>query len=388
MVSCFLRYQKQLPVGIFENKTMNKKIVYSVLSCLFLIIACSDDDTPSNPSSSDNFDRASLLVNWADNIIIPSYTALGASLVTLESVAQTFISNPTNQNLDAIRASWFDAYKAFQKVSMFEIGKAEAINYRNRLNVYPCNTDEIEGLVVSGSWDFNLPSTIDAQGFPAIDYMIFGLGSDQEIVDFFSIHENAQHYKQYLLDLVNTMQTLTNDVVADWQNGYRQTYVANTSSSATGAVDQTVNAFLFYYEKALRAGKVGIPAGVFNGTPLPQNVESLYKEDISKVLLQEALTTVKNFFNGSGTGAGLQTYLDELNVKKNGTKLSTLINNQFDAAAAEIETLNPNFVIQITTDNIKMLEAYDQLQRNVVLLKVDMLQALNIDIDYVDADGD
>jgi predicted lipoprotein len=367
---------------------MKKFIGYTLVCCLILITACGDDDNADAITPSDNFDRASLLVNWADNIIIPSYTALGASLVTLESVAQTFISNPTNQNLDAIRASWFDAYKAFQKVSMFEIGKAEAINYRNRLNVYPCNTDEIEGLVVSGSWDFNLPSTIDAQGFPAIDYMIFGLGSDQEIIDFFSIHENAQYYKQYLLDLVNTMQTLTSDVLADWENGYRQTYVANTSSSATGAVDQTVNAFLFYYEKALRAGKVGIPAGVFNGTPLPQNVESLYKEDISKVLLQEALTTVKNFFNGSGTGAGLQTYLDELNVKKNGTKLSTLINNQFDAAAAEIETLNPNFVIQITTDNIKMLEAYDQLQRNVVLLKVDMLQALNIDIDYVDADGD
>ena len=35
-----------------------------------------------------------------------------------------------------------------------------------------------------------------------------------------------------------------------------------------------------------------------------------------------------------------------------------------------------------------MLEAYDELQRAVVLLKVDMIQAMNISIDYVDADGD
>jgi hypothetical protein len=35
-----------------------------------------------------------------------------------------------------------------------------------------------------------------------------------------------------------------------------------------------------------------------------------------------------------------------------------------------------------------MLSAYDALQRNVVFMKVDMLQALNINVDYVDADGD
>jgi len=35
-----------------------------------------------------------------------------------------------------------------------------------------------------------------------------------------------------------------------------------------------------------------------------------------------------------------------------------------------------------------MLSTYDGLQKNVVLLKVDMLQALNINVDFVDADGD
>ena len=35
-----------------------------------------------------------------------------------------------------------------------------------------------------------------------------------------------------------------------------------------------------------------------------------------------------------------------------------------------------------------MLEAYDKIQAAVVLMKVDMLQALNINVDYVDADGD
>ena len=39
-------------------------------------------------------------------------------------------------------------------------------------------------------------------------------------------------------------------------------------------------------------------------------------------------------------------------------------------------------------DNTLMLQTYDVLQDNVVYLKVDMLQALDIRVDYVDADGD
>ena len=35
-----------------------------------------------------------------------------------------------------------------------------------------------------------------------------------------------------------------------------------------------------------------------------------------------------------------------------------------------------------------MTEAYDALQLVVVSIKVDMLQAFNVSVDYVDADGD
>ena len=43
---------------------------------------------------------------------------------------------------------------------------------------------------------------------------------------------------------------------------------------------------------------------------------------------------------------------------------------------------------QVEKDNTKMLEAYDELQKAVILLKVDMMQALSISVDYVDSDGD
>jgi hypothetical protein len=73
---------------------------------------------------------------------------------------------------------------------------------------------------------------------------------------------------------------------------------------------------------------------------------------------------------------------------KNGSDLSSLINAQFESARTKVNGLQANFVNQIESDNSKMLETYDELQRNVILMKVDMLQSLSIDINYVDADGD
>ena len=35
-----------------------------------------------------------------------------------------------------------------------------------------------------------------------------------------------------------------------------------------------------------------------------------------------------------------------------------------------------------------MILSFDELQKNVVYFKLDMMQALNITVDYVDADGD
>jgi len=369
--------------------------LWSLIIFGLLIVACSKDTgNETVPPPNISFDRGAMLVNWADNIIVPSYTSFKTEAESLNTAATIFANDPTETNLHSLRASWAASYISFQKVSMFEIGKAEEVRYRNRLNVYPSNTQKIQNFIATGTYDLALPSTIDAQGFPAIDYLINGLaGTDSEIVSFYSTNSNAQAYKTYLNTLTGTILLLTTTVLDDWNASFRDVFVANTSSSATGSVDKLTNAYIFYFEKSLRAGKVGIPAGVFSQQPLPQNVEALYKKDFSKQLLLTAVKASQDFFNGkyfnnNTTGESFSTYLDFLNSIKNGEDLSSLINAQFNAAEAQANELNNNFALQIETDNTKMLGTYDELQRNVILLKVDMLQALSINVDYVDADGD
>lgn len=357
------------------------------------ITACSSDS--DNPEETDDtFDRGAMLANWADNIIIPAYTSFNSKVIEMETATIAFNQAPTVENLQSLRMVWKEAYISFQSVSMFEIGKAEELRFRNRLNVYPANVAQIEDFIATGNYDFALPSTIDKQGFPAMDYMLNGLAeTDVEIVTFYTSNPNSEGYKNYLLDLSQAITSLTNEVLTSWTGGYRDTFVANTSSSASGAVDKLTNDYIFYFEKALRAGKVGIPAGVFSNETLPENVEAFYKKDLSKELLLKAMNASVDFFNGksftgNSTGPSFKTYLIYLNTIKNGENLSALINNQFTVAKNKANELNANFAQQVETDNGKMLATYDELQRIVILLKVDMVQALDVTIDYVDADGD
>ncbi len=372
---------------------MIKKGLFLLLMGM-IVFACSEDESTNPDESDDAFDRKAMLVNWADNIIVPSYTAFNTEAKNLETVINNFTENPSVETLQQTRLTWRESYLTFQHVSMFEIGRAEALNYRNRVNVYPTNTSEVDNLIAEGNYDLSLPSTIDAQGFPAIDYMLNGLAvTNEEIVAFYTTNGNAQNYKDYLNTLAETISTLTETVLNDWNNGYRDTFVDNTSSSASGSVDKLANDYVFYYEKALRAGKVGIPAGVFSNEPLPEKVEAFYKEDISKQLAIEALQATQNFFEGkhfnSATkGESFKTYLAYLNTIKNGENLGNLITAQFETAKTNLQGLNDNFSLQIENDNTKMLNTYNELQRNVILMKVDMLQAMDISVDYVDADGD
>lgn len=368
------------------------KKLTALLFTVLIVWGCTGNG-PSGPDP-DDFDREAILVNWADNIIVPALTHFSETTDQLHTSAQEFASNPTEQNLVKLRTSWENAYLAFQHVSMFEMGEAMQLRFRDNLNIYPSDTSNINENITEGGYNLELPSQNSSQGFPALDYLLNGLGeNDAEILASYTTDSNAENYRVYLTDLTERADNLANQVLENWTNGYRDEFVSNSGNGANSSLDMMVNDYIYYYEKHLRAGKIGIPAGVFSGSPLSSHVEAYYSEGLSKALFNEALTASINFFNGTHfdaevNGQSLDDYLDYLNTMKDGADLTMLINDQFQTAQSRAENLDPDFAAQVETDNSLMLSTYDELQRNVVNMKVDMLQALSINVDYVDADGD
>ncbi len=106
-----------------------------------------------------------------------------------------------------------------------------------------------------------------------------------------------------------------------------------------------------------------------------------------------SLEAHRSFFAGEGykaqyAGSSLNAYLDYLGTEYNGERLSVTILDQFEVVRQSALDLPESFAYGVQHDHIIMLSTYDELQKNVIFMKVDMLQALNIKVDYVDADGD
>lgn len=360
-----------------------------LLSIVFFLSSCGNDDE-GKKENKDDFNRSELLENWADNIIIPGYEAYISSLDQLVESKDVFIQNGQLDNLNQLRASYLSAYKKWQHVAMFEIGRAETITLTNYTNAFPTDEVLIENNLSSESYNLALPSNIAAQGFPALDYLLYGLGnSEGEVLT--KLKESR--YSNYLSDVIQRLHTLSSSVLNDWKTGYRATFLNANGSSGTASVDKLVNDFLFYYEKHLRAGKIGIPAGVFSGSTIAEKVEAPYSEEYSKELFLEGFHAMVDFFkgtsyDGNSTGVSLNDYISHVS-KNNGTSdVSGEILAQWMEVDKAADKLSASLKDQVSTDNIKMLQTYDELQKVVALLKVDMLQALNIQVDYVDADDD
>ena len=374
----------------YKFESMFKKI-FLLFFISFILTNCSDSgddiDDNKNPIS---YDRSKMLIHWADKIIIPAHTAFKETLTNLDNSTTTFVASPNQTNLDDLRSKWLLSYKSWQHIEMFDIGKAEEIYFKSKMNVYPIDKSWLDNNIEKGSYDLESPNNYSSQGFPALDYMLYGIALDD--VSILNKYTKNTNYINYLTALVNKMVSGTDTVINDW-TAYRTTFINSFENTASSSVNLLTNDFIYYYEKGLRANKVGIPAGVFSGAPLKINVESYYIQDVSKELLLEAMDASIKFYNGTSydglsSGPSLKSYLTHLNSTKDGSSLSDLVTTKLEAAKTQINSLSNNFVTQIESDNSKLLITYDALQSVVVLLKVDMLQAFNINVDYVDADGD
>ncbi len=376
----------------FKSIIMYKKLVLVFFVSLLLVRCGGSDDDSSNDGEVKPvaYDRGKMLVHWADKIIIPAHNAFKLTLTDLDTSTKTFVASPDQSNLDDLRSKWLLSYKSWQHIEMFDIGKSEEIYFKSKMNVYPIDKTWLDNNIEKGTYDLENANNYSSQGFPAIDYMLYGIGADDTAI--LNKYNANNSFTNYLTDLVNKMVSTTDLVINDWTN-YRATFVGSTDNTASSSVNKLTNDFIYYYEKGLRANKVGIPAGVFSGAPLKGNVEAFYKKDVSKDLLLEAMDASIKFFNGTSydgvsSGPSLKSYLTHLNSTKGGATLSSLVATKLETAKSQINSLSNDFVIQIETDNNKMLTAYDAIQAVVVLLKVDMLQAFNINVDYTDADGD
>ncbi len=359
------------------------------------LTASTDNDNSNSTSQTavvSSFDHEQMLTNWADNIIIPSIINFENSLVKLKNSASIFVNEPSNETLSVLKEEWLNSFLKWQHLEMFDVGLAEEIYYKNRINLYPANVNRIENNISNQNYDLNASSNFSSQGFNGLDYLLFGIGQNEEEIILKYTSEDSK-YGKYFLEIIDKMIELTTQVKDSWDDEFRDEFIKSTDNTSTSSINQVINDFIFYFEKGYRANKIAIPAGRYSDGPLPDRIEAYHGKKYSKILILEATDAIDNFYNGrfsndiTSSGLSINDYLSYMESDQD-DKLAEKINEQLKKIKTKLTELNTDFSEQIRQDNLEMLITYDIIQANVVFLKVNLLQKLNINIDYADADGD
>lgn len=363
-----------------------KNFVWLISISAIFLFGCKKNKEES-PDESETFDKSELLINYADNIIIPAYNDYKIKVDSLDIAVSGFLANKTLTNLTSLKTHFVGAYISYQSISTFEFGPAELVYHRTNCNTFPCDTAQIKNNIQVGTYDLNAANNIDAKAYPALDFLLYGKGkTEQQIVDDFSVDVSATNRCTYLSTIVAELKTKVTSIVSQWNSSYRASFISSNGSDIGSSVGLLVNQLNQDLEIA-KNYRVGIPAGKKTlGVVLPEKCEAYYSKS-SLLLLRKHVASLEKIYLGN-TGKGFDDYLSHLNAEYNGGSLNATITNQFIVVKQKIDLIPETLDNSISNNYTPVDVAYTELQRLVVLLKADMPSALGIVITYQDTDGD
>jgi len=360
------------------------------LLCLFLfLVLLSCKKKKEEPEPADPYDKQALVLNMADNVIMPDYLSFKASLDSLIISYTNFKASGLQTDLLLTRQKLHTAYIKYQHVSPYEFGPAETVVVRMNFNVFPTDTLQINSNISSGSYDLATAANVDAKGFPALDYLFYGNNvADSTLTQAFAGSANR---KQYVSDVLNEMLTNLNNVINGWNSGYHNTFINSLGTDVSSSIGFLVNQLNFELDY-LKNEKIGVPLGKKTlGIPLPDKCEAYYGKQ-SVQYATETLIAIENIYLGKSAagvdGQGFDDYLDHLGVQYNGGTLNAAIKNQFALAKSKLGLIPDPLATQVVSNAAVVDAAYIELVKLLVLLKTDMPSSLGVIITYQDNDGD
>lgn len=355
---------------------------------LFFFTAC--DNGPD--TSTDDFDRKTLLVNMADNLIKPAYNNLLTTTTNLDNAAQSFMASPDLGHLDDLQDAWRTAYTAWQFANAFNFGPAGEEGLQKGLieeaGTFPVSEAKVAMALSSGQWnmsDFNR----DARGFLTIEYLIFG--ENQTPADILAAFATDPARSTFLTAVSGNLVSRVEAVANAWNTAYYNEFINNTGTDSGSSTSQLYNEFVRSFE-AIKNFKVGLPLGKRAGqtSTEPKLVEAYYSGQ-SLVFLKKHLEFIQNIWYGRSQagvdGVGFREYLEAV---EGGGVLITNTETQLTALRAALDAVpaSPSMSEQITGDHTKLDELHTELQKLTRYFKSDLSSLLGIAITFSSGDGD
>ena len=365
------------------------KLIYSVilpfLVFVTVIISCTSEsdmmpmppvepiDTTGVESSFEN-----LLTNQVNEIIIPTAENYQSGMENLFAVVESFVGEVNQNNFELLRAAYLETNLAYQAAAVHNYFATANLDFVNTTNLYPVDVDSLEEFIESKTYNFNSAAQQRANGFPAMDYLLYGLA------DPIATFSDSPKTATFLLELTRAMKERADLNVENWTGSLRENFINNGGLQLGSSISVQLNEIMFYYEEHVRGNKVGIPIGRLgpNDTPFASDgtkIEAYYQsladenDNVALAMTRAAIAEMEDIYLGTGVSGNGIGY-DDLLLDIDQVSLDEDIKAQYEEIYNQID----NRESILGDENL-----YNSIQALVTLYKSDLFPVLNVQ----DADG-
>tara|TARA_B110001469_G_C9625873_1_gene312443 strand:+ start:268 stop:1398 length:1131 start_codon:yes stop_codon:yes gene_type:complete len=368
--------------GNTKNTFVLGAMSFAVMATLSLSSCTEDEDSvvtgegQNQPSETDFTD---LLTNQINDVIIPTMVTYQNKMTAFVSAVNGLTASIDAVNLTATRNAYKEAYLAYQAVAVHNYYATANSGLVENTNLYPVDSTVLNNLVSNRSFNFGTTAQMRANGFPALDYLLYHASDG---VTYFNADGNRI---DYLSALVTSMKSKADDLVAQWSGNLKTNFVSNAGTALGSSISTQLNESLVYYEDHIRENKVGIPIGKLgpNDSPIAADatkIEGYHQslaagnEDFTLELVKAAIEEMEDFYLGESSLQVNGTGYDDMLIIRNQAAVDQDIKNLFTTIYTQINERS-----SISGNP----ELYNNIQALVTIYKSDLLPLLNVQ----DADG-
>lgn len=393
---------------------MNQRLLPIALALVTLpcALACNDPAPEKTP-------RKQTLESVTNDIFIPMLAQVQQGAEALDDAARELCepapARRTMAELDAARHAWRKACEAWKRTDVMSFGPATMSPYRfaSDIDFWPAREEDIEAvlrgqgaasadedagaeppLADAGAEPGALPRTLTAtqKGLPAIEYLLFAASDDT--LEAFRDGEHSEHRCAYLRRMTEVLVHDSAELARVFEDDFAPDFTLENDpndryASVNEAFADLVNNMTYSVESvrgARLARALGLSVG---GVPQPELVESRFSDDSIRSA-KAVLEGVKMVFFGTRPDdpSALLTHGVNSVLLSRGRDYRTQYRAKHDAAVAALEAIPQPLRTAVIDDPESVEAARAAVSELLMLIQVDLSQALGVTATFGRNDGD
>lgn len=311
-------------------------------------VACSDDDEVVGA----NFTDSQIILDYADKVVVPTYTLLATRAMALETAVATLSTTPNEANLTAAKNAWVSTRVPWEQSEAHLFGPVSANGYDPAMDSWPVNVTDLNGVLASSNpltqaYVSGLPE--EQKGFHTLEYLLWGEDSTKAATAL------TPRELEYMKALAAELTAVTRDLSTSWTTGvmgapaYRTVFTGAGTNSAypsLGSAAQEILVGMSGICDEVANGKIADPFDAHD----PQLVESQFSFN-SLLDFADNMRGVLNAYTGDAsaamsTGKGLSDFVVEKDPA-----LDAQFRAEIQAALDALAAIPAPFRTAITTES-------------------------------------